>query len=358
MVLSNQEAVDLARKCIPIMRHYDAPFISPNIERTLSSDDIKLSTKCRLWAGMGYIYTVSFHGCTFVVKRIMLPPKEKRSLGDVRKADSYVVEANFYETVAPDLVNDGLAIPIPYLVESENDQITICMSYLEGRGGPYTDDEIHVVLRWMAHFHAATWGPKADVLVSKNGLQPIGSYWHLDTRPSEHDSMSTRGWEGRLKKAARAIDERLKRDKMQCCIHGDAKDANMLFSDHDTNSGEEISCKVAMYDFQYCGKAPPFVDLAYFFCVGVGSIDESGELLTYYHKELLSRLPSDAKHPSFHALKDSLTIAFCDWQRFMSGWGNWGCDLSTIVKQTLDRLDRGKLLTEDGYRDAIAREFG
>ena len=358
MTLSKQEATDLARKCIPLMRLHDAPFISLNIEKSLSSDDIKLSTKCRLWAGMGYIYTVSFHGYTFVVKRIMLPRKEQRSSGDVRKANSYVVEANFYETVAPDLVNDGLAIPIPYLVESEKERITICMSHLEGRGGPHTDHEIHAVLRWMAHFHASTWGQKADDLVSKNGLQPIGSYWHLNTRPTEHDSMSSRGWEGRLKKAARAIDERLKRDKMQCCIHGDAKDANMLFSDG-TNSEEETTRQVAMYDFQYCGKAPPSVDLAYFFCVGVGSIDECGELLTYYHKELLSRLPSDVRHqPSFNELQDSLTIAFCDWQRFMSGWGNWGCDLSTIVQQTLDRLDRGKLLTEDGYRDAVAREFG
>ena len=37
---------------------------------------------------------------------------------------------------------------------------------------------------------------------------------------------------------------------MQCCIHGDAKDANMMF---DGKGG------VSMYDFQYCGRAPPSV---------------------------------------------------------------------------------------------------
>ena len=59
--------------------------------------------------------------------------------------------------------------------------------------------------------------------------------------------MPRKGWEGRLKLAARAIDERLRRDEMQCCIHGDAKDANMLFHSDDDGSGG-----VSMYDFQYC----------------------------------------------------------------------------------------------------------
>ena len=285
----------------------------------------------------------------------MPPPKGRRSFGDQRKADSYEVEACFYENVAFDLVNDGFStcIPTPYLVQHNDGEITICMSCLEGKGGPYNDDEIRAVLRWMARFHAATWGSIANHLVSK-GLQPIGGYWHLNTRPDEHDSMSRRGWEGRLKNAARAIDERLKRDQWQCCIHGDAKDANMLFSKCD--GGEE--CLVAMYDFQYCGRAPPTVDLAYFLCVGVGSTDDDGELLGYYHNELLSRLPPDDAKPSLEELRDSLTLAFCDFQRFMSGWGNWGCDLSDLVKSTLDRLDGGKLLTAEGYIQAVEREFG
>lgn len=81
-------------------------------------------------------------------------------------------------------------------------------------------------------------------------------------------------------------------------------------------------------------------------------------LLQHYHNELLNRLAPGISPPSLEELRDSLALAFCDFQRFMSGWGNWGCDLSGIVQQTLDRLDGGKQLTEDGYRDAVKRVFG
>ena len=157
-----------------------------------------------------------------------------------------------------------------------------------------------------------------------------------------------------MKKAARAIDERLKRDRMQCCIHGDAKDANMLFFENDK---KEVC--VGMYDFQYCGKAPPSVDLAYFLCVAVGDTESNDDLLRFYHEQLLERLTEGEIKPSIRELRDSVALAFCDFQRFMSGWGNWGCDLTDIVKETLRRLDGGKeLRSEDDYREAVLREFG
>jgi hypothetical protein len=352
MGLNSTEALRLTHKCIPYLR-IAGNKIPSNLP--LTENDLDIRNVCRLWAGMGYVYDISFLASGdeyhFIVKRIIPPPKNRQSFGDKRKADSYEVEANFYDYVAQDLVEHGLAIPKPYFVEKEaNGEITICMSRLDGSGGPSTDEQIQAVLRWMATLHSATWGSKADKLVEK-GLQPIGSYWHLDTRPSEYASMSRRGWEGRLKKAARAINERLKRDKMQCCIHGDAKDANMLFY---KNEGME---HVAMYDFQYCGKAPPSVDLAYFLCVGVGSTDK--EWISYYHSELIMRLPVDGHVPSLEELEDSVALAFCDFQRFMCGWGNWGCDLSGVVRSTLERLDDGKELgSENDYIEAMRREFG
>ena len=312
---------------------------------------------------MGFIYDLSLYGGKYhiIVKRIIPPPTRSRSFGDERKAASYQVEANFYENVAHKLLSEHhLSLPVPYLIErfrheTNADQITICMSRLKGSpGGLDSDDEIHAVLRWLAALHAATWGEKADFLVDSGGLQPIGSYWHLDTRPEDHDSMPRRGWEGRLKRAARAIDERLKRDPMQCCVHGDAKDANMLFF-----KGEQNEVCVAMYDFQYCGKAPPSVDLAYFLCVAAGCNDANHEYLDFYRGELVRRLGASDLHPTLKDLQESVALAFCDFQRFMSGWGVWGSDLSSVVIDVLDRLDGGKDLgSEDAYRQAVIREFG
>ena len=349
MPLSSSEALRLSRECVPKMiENEDLP---ADFDLDLNERDLIVKDVCRLWAGMGYIYDVTIRGhYHFIVKHIVPPPKRSRSFGDQRKAASYEVEANFYRHVAPMLITGhNLSIPAPYHVENNSDKtITICMSRLEGSPGYLSDDDkIHAALKWMATLHAATWG-KADELVEEKGLQPIGSYWHLDTRPSEHDSMPRRGWEGRLKRAARAIDERLKRDSMQCVVHGDLKDANMLFSND----------SVGIYDFQYCGKAPPTVDLAYFFCVAVGDTDDG--CLEFYHNQLVCILvDKKIKPPTFEQLKESLSIAFCDFQRFMSGWGNWGSDISHHVIGVLDTLDHGSMLSsEDAYREAMIKHFG
>ena len=67
----------------------------------------------------------------------------------------------------------------------------------------------------------------------------------MDTRADEFDAMPTRGWEGRLRLAARAIDERLKADPMQSVVHGDPKDANFYFA-----AGGSAQIK-------FCGASPP-----------------------------------------------------------------------------------------------------
>lgn len=284
----------------------------------LSEEHVSVKSLCHLWAGMGYIYQVAvavampssssssslslpnkktkqsksktlFHH-QFIIKHIVIPPPplhSHRSGGDERKAYSYFIEANFYQHLAPILIEKyDLAIPIPFHVELNNnyhdccdssqqqvmlkdDTITICMSLLHGSPSSNIRDDvahIQVALSWLATLHAATWGDaKVDAYVAAKIIHPIGSYWHLDTRPDEHENMTNLGWEGRLKRAARGIHERLRRDAMQCCIHGDAKDANMLFmkitaaATAAADAGGGVS--VSMYDFQYCGKAPPSVSI-------------------------------------------------------------------------------------------------
>ena len=311
----------------------------------------------------------------------------RRNVGDERKAESYIIEANFYKHLAPTLIKEyGLMMPMPYHVEQDDDDdgVTICMSYLEGMPPKFSlnrNDNVYSVLTWLATLHAATWSTVIDHthLIECRIIQTIGSYWHLDTRPNEHANMSTRGWEGRLKLAACAINERLRRDNMQCCIHGDVKEANMLFIRNHGKKGDVSSSSnggrsdggiVGMYDFQYCGRAPPTVDLAYFFCVS--SVQQTTtnnyrEYKQYYHQQILSKLKlkcCDKSHqsvqqlPTLDELEDSLELAFSDFQRFLCGLGQWGSDITSIVIKVLNKLDGGTILaSEDEYRLAVLREY-
>eukprot|EP00934_Nitzschia_sp_Nitz4_P007196 Nitzschia sp. Nitz4//scaffold37_size175936//115540//116595//NITZ4_002055-RA/size175936-processed-gene-0.196-mRNA-1//1//CDS//3329549815//7186//frame0 len=325
-------------------------------KHTVESLDIRVSQVCRLWAGMGHIYRVSIpqRNAEFALKHVTPPPQSRQSFGDRRKAWSYQVEANFYQKVVPSLIQEGLSLPIPHHVEygPGKEEITICMSYLHGRS-IHTGNPTHMreSLKWLAKFHAAYWGDEdMDTLVEQAGLQETGSYWHLDTRPDEHDNMSRRGWEGRLKLAAKAIDTCLKRDPMQCLIHGDPKEANIMALKADGS--------VAMYDFQYCGKGSPTRDLAYFLCSSC-DVNEERQWVQFYYDELSKNLLEKGETPpDFAHLCDSLELAFCDFCRFMCGWGHWGYDLQGRAKILLNRLDGGKSLgTEEAYMDAIQQKF-
>ncbi len=67
----------------------------------------------------------------------------------------------------------------------------------------------------------------------------------------------------------------------------------------------------------------------------------------------------DGPRPTLSKLRESIELAFCDLQRFLCGWGHWGCDISSLVMRVLDRLDGGKILeSEDAYRVAMMREYG
>lgn len=274
--MDRAESARLARLCLPMIlnREVGSAICDDAVE------DVAYKSVCRLWEGMGHIYEVSFvttgrriigprRPHRFIVKSVVPPPPSRpgrgRCYGDERKARSYVIESNFYMHLAPSLLlgddGDGMRMPVPYHVEHDvdNDRVLICMSVLDGLPSRYGLDDIDVksVLRWLSKFHSRTWHAKLDhdMLIANGIVQPIGSYWHLETRPDEHGNMSNKGWEGRLKMAAWAIHERLRRDDMQCFIHGDVKDANMHFANDDDGGGRVVG----MYDFQYCGRAPPSV---------------------------------------------------------------------------------------------------
>ena len=309
---------------------------------------------------MGYIYRVDIRGhAPRVVKHVRLPPSIT-SIGDQRKADSYQCEANFYQHVVPQLRDEhGVDLPETYHVERTEKEVLIVMSFVETIRSAYLNtSRTKLVLSWLARFHAATWGAKSAELVQTHGLQALGTYWHLETRPDEHASMSNKGREGRLKKAARAIHERLQRDPCQSLVHGDVKEANLLFVHRNINNKQDEGA--VLCDFQYCGQGTPAQDLAYFFCSSVDDLENSEEeYLEFYVARLSEFLPNKAMAPTVSSMRDSLEWAYCDFARFMAGWGSWGNDLSGRVQAKMNELDDGRDLgSEEAYCAAMLQRFG
>jgi aminoglycoside phosphotransferase (APT) family kinase protein len=360
---------------------------APTSLSSVTSKELQWETVARLWAGMGYVYRVRVAGRPDrIVKHVRLPsPQRGLSRGDQRKSDSYHTEANFYEFVVPVLRTRYGVVDLPetYHVRRTPHAIFIVMSYIAGSSATHqrpaeleslTPTRTRLVLDWLARFHAATWQTTSS---TRNNQQqeetpwqqgqrllqkPMGTYWHLDTRPDEHASMSNKGLEGRLKLAARAIHDRLQRDPCQCLVHGDVKEANLLFTRDEASSGEAE--RVVLCDFQYCGPGTPSQDLAYFFCSSIEDWDDEGGrrqdvYVSYYLGQLTAYLPPTAKPPSLAALQDSLDWAYCDFQRFMCGWGTWGNDLTARVRRKLHTLDGGKNLgSEEAYSAAMLANFG
>eukprot|EP01043_Picozoa_sp_COSAG02_P045910 COSAG02_NODE_4244_length_5593_cov_2.391518_5_plen_326_part_00 len=271
----------------------------------------------RLWGGMGAVYEVTAVGgdgisVNLVIKRVALPASGGAlSLGDRRKKKSYQCESCFYETLAPELRAAGCSVPAGLLVERHDDgAVTIVMSKLPGSSRSLGEVEMAAVVAFLARMHSHTWGSRADAAVAK-GLQSQGCYWYLDTRPDEWQSMPATGWEGRLRRAAQALDQRLKDDPYQCIVHGDLKSDNMTFSE----SGE-----VSLCDFQYSGRACPMKDLAYLtLCCAANegcSRTASDKYLTMYHSLLAENLAARAEAaPQVDRLRAGLSLAGIPPQR-------------------------------------------
>ena len=321
MSLSKSEALRFAKLCI--------------------SDDVtsvKTSPIARLWGGMGVIYRVSTKEGDFVLKYMDPRVPSQPSIGDQRKLDSYVVEAAFYKNYSQSLLEKGVGLARCLHVEQEGNKTIICLSVLENAPN---DDYYELTIEWLAHFHATTWQQDCP------GLQEVGTYWHLGTRPQEWQGMSNsnKGLEGRLKRAAPAIDLWLKDSPIQSWVHGDAKDANVMWNGNG----------VAMCDFQYVGRGCPLQDLCYFLCSNGVADDE--QYVDLYYDKLCSKL-LDVAPPNRHDFDVALELSYCDYLRFMYGWGQWGSDITKRVMKTLDKIDGGTNLgSEEAYADAIRDTF-
>jgi hypothetical protein len=349
--MEDSEALAIARRCAP---HFEATGLdtAPNVTAACAK------SVATLWGGMGAVYELCANSrnarVTFIVKVVRMP-KGRLSVGDERKRKSYEVESRFYaDGHAVKLIAAGCNVPRPLLVERSEDgtNVIIAMTKLSGRSDDSDLDRARAetALTFLAKLHSVYWGRERAGAAVAAGLQSQGAYWFLDTRRDEWERMPTKGWEGRLRLAARALDERLKADPMQTIVHGDAKEANMVF---------DVAGAVGFCDFQYVGMAPPSKDLAYCLCCASSTPAAEAALLKHYHNELSTRLAAQGDaSPSLDALATSTSLAYCDLGRWMSGWGWWGHDLRGKILPVLDRLDGGKALPSDeAYVVAMRREF-
>ncbi|MCV2404118.1 DUF1679 domain-containing protein [Marinomonas sp. C2222] len=300
------------------------------IKRTLGASAVKRESVIQsLWSGYGEIVRFSIEGSSLadsvILKSIQLneiqnhPRGWNSDLSHQRKLHSYQVEKNWYQDWSAKC-DDSHRVAKLFGVLEQPEYLYLLLEDLDSSGyssrcSSLTVQQSLLVLNWLAAFHAHFL---CSDRVSKwpEGLWQRGTYWHLDTRPNEWQSME----EGRLKESASEIDKILNNAKYQTLVHGDAKLANFCFSD-------DISA-VAAVDFQYVGRGIGVQDVAYF----LGSCFSEQELQTHleyllesYLAELSRCLVSMGESPDIaeavaQEWGDLFPIAWADFHRFIMGW--------------------------------------
>jgi len=275
-----------------------------------------------LWSGYGEIVRFALQGAdveSAILKHVIFPSEVNHPRGwhndrsHRRKVHSYEVEMAWYGQWSSRCA-DACRVPHCHLSETIGDEHLIVLEDLDAAGFPLRKshlgfNEARLCLRWLAHFHATFLGEKPA------GLWPVGSYWHLATRPDEWAAIE----DASIRLAAAPIDAMLNGCRFQTIIHGDAKVANFCFS-HD-------GAAVAAVDFQYVGGGCGMKDVAYF----LGScLDEEEQelwetdLLDSYFAVLRQALIGRGRGEVCEALESEwrrlFPVAQADFYRFLVGW--------------------------------------
>lgn len=300
-----------------------------------------------LWSGYGEIIRYGLTGGRYnsvVVKHVSLPTRNNHprgwntGLSHQRKLKSYQVEIEWYRNWAGKC-DSTCYVPECLLLESEGDEIVMVLEDLNDVGFPLRKTEvsfkeIEACLKWLANFHA--------IFLDKEpvGLWPVGTYWHLDTRPDELEALDDKG----LKSAARKIDHILNDTSFKTIVHGDAKLANFCFS----NDGQNV----AAVDFQYVGRGCGMKDVAYFIgsCLYEDECEKlESQLLNLYFNFLKEAIRIHKVKVDFNSLESNwrelFPVAWTDFHRFIKGWspGHWKINSYSekLAKQVVDKLNSG-----------------
>ncbi|MBZ0166841.1 MAG: ecdysteroid 22-kinase family protein [Candidatus Omnitrophica bacterium] len=281
----------------------------------------------QLWSGYGVITRYGLKGssrASVVVKHVRLPKRGRHprgwntDLSHQRKLKSYEVETAWYRQWSRHC-DENCHVPACLACESLEDEVFLVLEDLnatgyEERRSTVSLSEMKTCLKWLAHFHARFMGQTPD------RLWPVGTYWHLETRPDELKVLKDQA----LKNAAGTIDLLLRESPYQTFVHGDAKLANFCFSPCGT--------RVAAVDFQYVGGGCGMKDVAYFIgsCLGEEDCERrESELLECYFRTLTAALKDQNNPVDPSAVERDwrrlYPVAWTDFHRFIKGWspGHW-----------------------------------
>lgn len=275
-----------------------------------------------LWSGYGEIFRVTLTGGqtdSLIIKHVAPPENSHHprgwhsDLATQRKLKSYQVETHWYQQWS-DQCTDLCRVPVCYGADQQGQQSWLLLEDLDASGYPIRYSSLTLsqaieCLRWLAGLHATFLNAQGT------DLWPIGSYWHLDTRPDEFKAMAP----GSLKDNANKIDALLNNCRFKTLVHGDAKVANFCFAGNST---------VAAVDFQYIGAGCGMKDVAYFIgsCFDESNCEKHAQgLLDEYFIALENALRISAGNfKEFDLLeqewRDLYPVAWTDFHRFLLGW--------------------------------------
>ncbi len=305
------------------------------VEECCGSKVAKEDLVQELWSGYGCLKRIHlYNGSSFILKEINFssfqdhPRGWATNISDERKRKSYQIEQNWYEGLSQKL-DDITKVPA-LIYNQKGDTIALLLEdlnrlHFDQRHRSLNLDGIKRVLEWLARFHATFIG------VEPEGLWPIGTYWHLDTRPEEYEIMQS-GW---LKENARRIDEVLNNATYKTIVHGDAKLANFCFSNE---------MDVAAVDFQYVGGGCGMKDVAYFLSSCLSSNDSiryESELLACYFEELCKHISDEITDDLEEEWRSLYPVAWADFIRFLQGWAP---DHYKLNEHSLRQVERAKAI--------------
>jgi len=328
----------------------------------------KIESVQTLWSGYGEIarYQLPKAQKTIIAKHIQLSAVKQHPRGwhnetsHLRKLSSYENELAFYQYFAQlcsleckvpvlhaSLVNDStmcllledldhIGYRYRYSVQNQNRLIQRAVNQEFAEQNALSESAtnqtiVNKGLHWLAYFHA--------LFIEKDisRLWPIGTYWHLATRPDEFNKMPNSA----LKQTAPKIDNALNSAQYKTLLHGDAKLANFCFS----------NSSIAAVDFQYTGAGVGVKDVVYFLgsCLSSDALTEQAsqyyaQYFEYLNRALVGKLAPSKSQALISEWRSLIPYAWADFERFLVGWSPGHQKLNAYsdaqTTQALKQLDK------------------